>query len=214
MGAWLSPDSKLYNGLVTVADTIIINVLLVIASLPVVTAGAAVTGAHRALLLMMRDEGSSPARAFWKGFTGSFWRATTAWLAILALFAAAAWEIWAIGRMDLGAAGAAVIVVAIIGILLVAGFAVWFFPALTAIAAPFSVVVRDAGLLSIGFLPRTLACLALVAAQPVILYVSIDTLGVLVFANLVILPAAILYLQALMVAGPLAARAGEENPLA
>ncbi|AZN29560.1 DUF624 domain-containing protein [Flaviflexus salsibiostraticola] len=203
MGGWLAPDSKLYNGLVTVADTVIVNLLLIAFSIPIVTAGAAVTGAHRALLQQAREEGSSPARAFWSGFRSTFWRSTLVWLVLLTLFTVSAWEIWAISRMNLGVAGNAVIVVVLTGIVLLAGFAVWIFPLLSEQMGPLGRVVRGAALLAIRHLPRTLAALGLLLVQPLILYLSIDVLGLLVFGNLIILPAAILYMHALMFSGPL-----------
>ena len=203
MGGWLAPDSKLYNGLVTVADTVIVNLLLIAFSIPIVTAGAAVTGAHRALLQQAREEGSSPARAFWSGFRSTFWRSTLVWLVLLTLFTVSAWEIWAISRMNLGVAGNAVIVVVLTGIVLFAGFAVWIFPLLSEQVGPLGRVVRGAALLAIRHLPRTLAALGLLLVQPLILYLSIDVLGLLVFGNLIILPAAILYMHALMFSGPL-----------
>lgn len=203
MGGWLAPDSKLYNGLVTVADTVIVNLLLIAFSIPIVTAGAAVTGAHRALLQQAREEGSSPARAFWSGFRSTFWRSTLVWLVLLTLFTVSAWEIWAISRMNLGVAGNAVIVVVLTGIVLLAGFAVWIFPLLSEQVGPLGRVVRGAALLAIRHLPRTLAALGLLLVQPLILYLSIDVLGLLVFGNLIILPAAILYMHALMFSGPL-----------
>lgn len=203
MGGWLAPDSKLYNGLVTVADTVIVNLLLIAFSIPIVTAGAAVTGAHRALLQQAREEGSSPARVFWSGFRSTFWRSTLVWLVLLTLFTVSAWEIWAISRMNLGVAGNAVIVVVLTGIVLLAGFAVWIFPLLSEQVGPLGRVVRGAALLAIRHLPRTLAALGLLLVQPLILYLSIDVLGLLVFGNLIILPAAILYMHALMFSGPL-----------
>lgn len=203
MGGWLAPDSKLYNGLVTVADTVIVNLLLIAFSIPIVSAGAAVTGAHRALLQQAREEGSSPARAFWSGFRSTFWRSTLVWLVLLTLFTVSAWEIWAISRMNLGVAGNAVIVVVLTGIVLLAGFAVWIFPLLSEQVVPLGRVVRGAALLAIRHLPRTLAALGLLLVQPLILYLSIDVLGLLVFGNLIILPAAILYMHALMFSGPL-----------
>lgn len=203
MGGWLAPDSKLYNGLVTVADTVIVNLLLIALSVPIVTAGAAVTGAHRALLQQAREEGSSPARVFWSGFRSTFWRSTLVWLVLLTLFTVSAWEIWAISRMNLGVAGNAVIVVVLTGIVLLAGFAVWIFPLLSEQVGPLGRVVRGAALLAIRHLPRTLAALGLLLVQPLILYLSIDVLGLLVFGNLIILPAAILYMHALMFSGPL-----------
>ena len=203
MKGWLSPDSKIYNGLVTATDTIIVNVLLIIFSLPIITAGAAITGAHTALLQQAREEGSSPAKAFWKGFTTRFWRATIAWLIILAFSLVAAWEIWAIGRMELGLAGQAVTVIVITGIILLAGLAVWFFPLLSEGKRAAGESVKVPAVLALQYLPRTLACLALFLVQPLLLYINIDSLAPLVFANIFILPAAILYVHDLLLSEPL-----------
>lgn len=204
MGGWLAPDSKLYNGLVTVADTVIVNLLLIVFSLPIITAGAAFTGAHTALLQQAREEGSSPVRAFWTGFRSKLGQSTVVWLALLVLLTVSAWEIWAINRMEMGLAGAAVTVIVLTGVVLLLGFAVWVFPLLSERPARLGQIVRGAALLAIGYLPRTLVALSLLLVQPFVLFLNGDALGVLIFANIVILPAAVLYMHALMFAGPLA----------
>ncbi|WP_182169927.1 DUF624 domain-containing protein [Flaviflexus equikiangi] len=199
MAGWLAPDSKFYNGLVSVTDTIIVNVLLLIFSLPVVTAGAALAGAHAALLKQVREEGSSPAKAFWTGFRTSFARATIVWLLILLAFLVSAWEIWAIRRMDLGAAGTAATVVALTGVVLVVCFAIWFFPLISQSEKPLADVAKRSAILAIGYLPRTLVCLATLGVQPLLLYMNVDIIAILIFANMVILPAATLYVHDLLI---------------
>lgn len=210
MAGWLAPDTKFYNGLLAVTEAIIINVLFLLFCLPVVTVGASVAGAHGALLQQLREEGSSPAHTFWDTFKKTFWRATGAWLSILVLLLVAAWEIWAIGRMDLGLPGTIATILSITGIILILGFAVWYFPYISQYRAPMGSASKRAALLAIRFLPRTLVCLALVLIQPVILYLNPDILGVLVFANLIIIPAAIIYVHDLLLVAPLKAFGSDE----
>ncbi|WP_054952252.1 YesL family protein [Flaviflexus massiliensis] len=203
MAGWLAPDTKFYNGLLAVTEAIIINVLFVLFCLPIVTVGASAAGAHAALLQQLREEGSSPARTFWNSFKKTFRRATGAWLSILVLLLVATWEIWAIGRMALGLPGTIATILSITGIILILGFAIWYFPYISQYRAPMSSASKRSALLAIRFLPRTLVCLALLLIQPVILYLNPDILGVLVFANLIILPAAIIYVHDLLLATPL-----------
>lgn len=54
---FLSPDSRLMRGLSNLTDAILINVLLIITSIPVITAGASLTAAHVAARKAIVGEG-------------------------------------------------------------------------------------------------------------------------------------------------------------
>ncbi|MEZ7897409.1 MAG: DUF624 domain-containing protein [Flaviflexus sp.] len=209
---WLSPDSRFYNGLTLVTDTVIINVMFLLCSLPIVTIGAAATGAHAALIKQVRDEGSSPARLFWKGFKSNFGKATILWLAIVAFAALFAWEIWAIGIMELEGLGFAITTLVLTGIILIAGFAVWCFAYLSQFRATLPETIKASAFLAFRYLPRTLVCLALLLVQPLILFFNADALAMLVLANILIVPAFIFYVHDILLNEPLGVH-GEERSL-
>lgn len=80
MGGLFSYDSKLMQILNFIGDLIILNVLYLVCCLPVVTIGAAQTGLHTGCkVLLDKEDDSSPAGAFFKGFTAGFGKVTVAW---------------------------------------------------------------------------------------------------------------------------------------
>ena len=74
-----SLDSKLMQGLSTVGDYIILNVLFLITSLPIVTIGAAKVALYRVMFDMLEDRGNTYKRYF-KTFAAEFKIATPLWL--------------------------------------------------------------------------------------------------------------------------------------
>jgi len=78
-------ESPLMQFLGKVADLMIINILAFICSLPVITAGPALTAAHYVCLKMVRKEDSYIVRSYFKSFKENFKQATIIWLIILAI---------------------------------------------------------------------------------------------------------------------------------
>ena len=75
------------------------NVLFVVLTLPVVTAGAAWSAMDYTFFRVLRGESDlNPLRTFWKGFTMNFKQASACWISILALFGFLALEIYWCGQ--------------------------------------------------------------------------------------------------------------------
>ena len=83
----LISNESAFGRLMTRCGTVIAaNIMFVLFSLPVVTAGAALTALHHVMFKMLRSkEPINPFVQFWKGFRGNFRQATIAWLIALAL---------------------------------------------------------------------------------------------------------------------------------
>lgn len=78
-------ESPLMEGLSKVADLVILNLLVLLCCIPVITAGAALTGMHYVLLKMARDEEGYIVRSYFKSFKENFLQATGMWLIFLVL---------------------------------------------------------------------------------------------------------------------------------
>lgn len=73
-------DSKPMQVLMYIGDLIILNVIYILCCLPVITIGAAQAGLYSAVkVLNDKDDDSSPAAAFFKGFANGFGTVTLAW---------------------------------------------------------------------------------------------------------------------------------------
>ena len=152
MNRFLGPESKFYEVLSLFADLVIVNVLLVVSSFPIFTAGMSLRTAHDVIGDMVREEGTSRGRTFLRRLLvrpgiNSAW-----WLIVLAVGALAAYE--------LGTAGLVLRAGLLSGLIVLAGITVWFFHLDPQLAdAPFAHRLAAAATSAVRFLPRTLLAL-------------------------------------------------------
>ncbi len=90
-----SADNRFFQFVNRLMDVLFLNLLFLLFSLPIVTAGASLTAAHAVALKMVDDEEGYLFRTFWKAFRENFRRATLLWLANAAV-AYALWIDWQI----------------------------------------------------------------------------------------------------------------------
>lgn len=76
-------DSPLMNFLNKVADVMIINIMVIICSLPIFTAGAAITAGYYMCYKMVKNEESYIFKGFIKAFKENFKQSTIMWLIML-----------------------------------------------------------------------------------------------------------------------------------
>ena len=83
----LISNESLFGRIMTRIGTVIAaNILFVLFSMPVVTAGAAFAALHHTMFKMLRSKDAiNPFKQYWKGFTGNFKQATITWLIALVL---------------------------------------------------------------------------------------------------------------------------------
>lgn len=86
MGQFFNLDNPVWNFMGRVADLVILNILVMLCSLPIVTAGAAWTAMHFVTIRMARKEERYVVKDFFRSFKENFKQATVIWL--LALIAA------------------------------------------------------------------------------------------------------------------------------
>ncbi len=76
-------DSPLMTILNKVADILILNIIFIIACVPIVTIGAAFSAAYYIGFKMVKDEESYIVRGFFKAFKDNFKQATIIWLILM-----------------------------------------------------------------------------------------------------------------------------------
>ena len=87
-----SYDNKVMQVLMTIGDLIILNVLFLLCSIPIVTMGAAQAGLYTAVRVITdKEDDSSPAAAFFRGFKSGFLKITLIWCVFLLLIVASLW---------------------------------------------------------------------------------------------------------------------------
>ena len=82
MGKLFNLDSPVMQGLSKVADLVVLNLMTVLLSLPVITAGAATAALYDAVTRLLRDEGRLYS-SYWNAFRSNFKKATLLWLIVL-----------------------------------------------------------------------------------------------------------------------------------
>lgn len=145
------PVGRILN---TAADLMALNLLWLVCSIPIVTAGAAATAGYHSCFRLVRGEGNL-VRAFFRSFRRNLRQATLGWL----LFSAAALGFFADYSLLLPLAfpGKPFVVAGMALLALLCAFTcLYFFPLLAQFENTLPNTARNALLLSLRFLPRTL----------------------------------------------------------
>lgn len=169
---FLSLDSPLMKALGRMADLMWLNLLTVICSIPIVTAGASFTALHYVCLKMVRDEEGYVTKDFFKSFKENFKQATIIWILILVIGAVLAFDFRALTVMDssykkiiFGAVVAATVFVIITTL--------YVFPILSHFVNTIKGTIRNAFFMSILALPRTALMLLLQLAPAALLFLAL-----------------------------------------
>ncbi len=86
LGGFLSNDSTFGRIMARIWVVVAANILFVLCTVPVITAGPAFAALHFTIMKMLRgDLDLNPFATFWEGFKTNFKQAAVTWLALLAL---------------------------------------------------------------------------------------------------------------------------------
>ncbi|MBR5094093.1 MAG: YesL family protein [Oscillospiraceae bacterium] len=154
-----SPDSKFMRAMSRLADLVLLNMAFLLCCLPLVTAGAACTALYTVCFRMVRDAEGHVLGQFFRAFRQSFRTATPLWLLLALAGAVAVLDIW----LFAGTPGALRLLLALFGLLLllVLFTASYAFPLLSQFENSALGTLKNALILSLAHLPRTLAVTAL-----------------------------------------------------
>jgi len=155
MGKFFNIDSPLMRFLTRLADMMILNIVFLITCIPVVTIGAAWTALYYVALKMVRDEEGGILRSYFHAFRLNFRQATVLWLGVLAIGAVLVLDLMILSRIDSPFAAAMNMGIGVIAILI---FLVlqYLFPLLAKFDAGVVQTLKNACLLAVGHLPKTL----------------------------------------------------------
>lgn len=150
---WLFDAEKpLMRGLSAIADLLILNILTLLCSLPIVTAGPAILALHTVSVRMVRNEEGSLVKDFFRAFSANLKVGILFWLLLLACM----------GLIYFDYVAAQVYipilqpVIAAIGVLVLA-VAFYVFALLARYEDTLGVTLKKAFALAVGYFPRTLA---------------------------------------------------------
>lgn len=91
---FMSLDGPVMKFLGKVADMMILNLLVLLCSIPIITMGAALTAMHYVALRVVRNEESYITKDFFKSFKLNFKQATVMWIFVLLIGALIGYDIF------------------------------------------------------------------------------------------------------------------------
>lgn len=163
-------DSKLFRCMSRVGDLIVLNLLMLLCSLPVFTAGAAMTAAYDVALRLHRGDELFLARSYLRAFRANWRKATLLWLILLAVALISVGDLLAGNLLP----GLRPLLTAAAGIqlLLAACVGLYAFPLQARYENTLSGTLKNALIFALCRLPYTLTMLV-IAASPFLALLSI-----------------------------------------
>ena len=93
-------DGKLAKFLNRIGDLILLNIITMIACIPIITAGAAISSMYYVTLLMVKNEEGKILLTYIRAFKDNFKQATMIWIIGGGLSAFLFFDIWLMGQVD------------------------------------------------------------------------------------------------------------------
>lgn len=165
-----SPDSKFMTVVSRFADLLLLNLVFLLTCLPVFTIGAAVTALYTMCFRLMREEYSRLLRSYFSAFKSNFRQATCIWLLLLLIVCPALFYFYVLFSIDslLRYFGFLFILIS----LLAAMTASYVFPWISQFENTTGQALKNALILSISHLPRTLAIVAINLVPVIVFFIS------------------------------------------
>ena len=155
MGGLFAVDGKLYQIMGRLADLVILNLLWILCSVPVITAGAATTAFYSVLLKMAKNEESYVFRSFFQAFRENFKQASAVSDILLAVCGTLACDFFFCRHLQNDSGNMLFVVFSVIGLFvyLTAGY---LFPVMAFFKNSTGKVFRNSFLLAAAHFPYTL----------------------------------------------------------
>ena len=156
-------ENKVWQFLNKMTDLILLSVLSMAFSIPIVTAGAARCGFYYGAMRLHEDLDGGIWSDFWYGFCTSLGKGTVLWMLQLGSTAVLLVNFWIGLHMDSAVAVGLVVLSAVTLLLTCAAF-FYAYPIAARYRFGLKKIIRDAVAIALGFLPHSLALLAIFAA--------------------------------------------------
>lgn len=162
-------DSPLMNFLNKVCDVMIINILVLICSIPIFTIGASLTAAYYMCFKMIRNEETYIIQGFFKAFKENFKQSTIMWLVIMAIGLVLAGDYKII--LDSGLEFATWTRIAVLTVTVIVGLGVTFvFPMQARFSNTVKNTMKNAFLMALSHLPSAVLFLISFAVPFLLVY--------------------------------------------
>lgn len=155
MGRLFDMDSPVMRFLNRVGDMMILNLMMIICCIPIITVGAAYTAMHYVVLKMMRGEEGYLIKGFFKSFARNFKQATLLWLLMLLVILVFIGDAVIFGYSGVVFPKPLVIMVIAVAVILFL-ISMYIFPLLARFDNSIKNTIKNAALLAVANLPKTI----------------------------------------------------------
>lgn len=175
-----NPDSKFSQIMGTIFDYAKLGFLVLVLSIPVVTAGAAVTSAMSVGMKIARDEAPGLWKPFWRSFRENFRQSVPLLLLCAAFFGLLSLDWWYVMQMEstlgIRLARAGIFVAAVLGAMIV----LYIFPILARYRLKNRQIIRNAAVYAIINFPKNLLAIAILIFGAFLMDYAVALLPVIV----------------------------------
>lgn len=184
MRNFFNMDSPVFRFLSRVADLMVLNIVFLVCCIPIITIGASVTSMCYVALKMKDDEGYV-VRSFFKSFKQNFKQSTLIWLLLLFLAVILGLDLFILRAMEGTFAKVMYVMVYMGGILWLMIF-LYVFPLQARFYNTIRGTLRNAVLLAVINLPRTICMIAVTVASVAVTFLNGTTFvyGILIWIML------------------------------
>ena len=154
MSGFFRIDGPLMRGLTELTNLLLLNLFTLVCSLPVITAGAALTSMHYCIMKMADEEDSHLSAMYFTQFKANLRSMTPAWLVFFAFGVFLYFDYKTFGALE-GSAGSVALVLTYAAFVVYLAVYVWFFPLAAKFENSFGAKFKNAMLMAVGALPRT-----------------------------------------------------------
>lgn len=170
-----NPDSRIMIFLSRVADLVILNILWLVCCIPVVTIGASTTAMYHVIRHWQKDSVSSIMRDFFQSFKDDFKQATPVYLILLIPTVAVVMNAMLIFNPENSAAVPSyLLVIWFISALILLFISSFVYPVMAFFADSIFKTLRNAMVLALAHLPRTILISVLNLLPVILLFVNLS----------------------------------------
>ncbi len=169
MGKFFNLDSPVMRVLGKAADLMILNLVFIACCLPIVTIGASITALSYVTLKMADGTEGYIVKSFFKSFKQNFRQATVIWLVLLVLGVAIGLDFYLASSLEGNVSTVIRFFLMVSGMVYLMIF-IYVFPLLARFYNTIAGTLKNALLISIGNLPRTLLAMVIIIASVVLTF--------------------------------------------
>lgn len=172
-------DSPIMVFLTKVGNLMILNILTIILCIPVLTAGDAITALYYVTIKMARGDDPYIIRSYFKSFKENFKQATILWIIMLIVAAVISADIRIIFKGMEGTIASVMKVIIIVVTVFVVLTGLYIFPVLSRFENTIKQTIKNAFLMSILSLPRSILIIIIHVLPVVLVLISMNMLPVI-----------------------------------